>query len=66
MSFTVFTRTWWTRDPALPAGRICRPGRKYTLADRVATEAEALEICRRYNDSHDPGPLSRRAEYDEN
>lgn len=31
----------------------------------VETEEEARAICQRYNDSHDSGFLSRKAEYEE-
>jgi hypothetical protein len=63
--FYCFTRTWWRRNPSWPGGREPGAGKKHTLARNVKTEAEAQAICRRYNDSHDPGFLSRKAEYDE-
>ena len=64
MSYRVFSRTWWRRNPSHPGGREPGAGRKTTLA-RVQTEDEARAICRRYNDNHDPGFLSRKAEYEE-
>ena len=66
MSYRVFTRTWWKRNAAWPRGREPGAGRKTTIQKRVATEAEARAICRRYNESHDPGFLSRKAEFEEN
>lgn len=65
MSYRVFTRNWWRRNPAWPDGREPGAGPKTTLRARVETEAEAREICRTYNATHDPGPLSRKAEYEE-
>jgi len=65
MAFRVFTRTWWRRNSAWPGGREPGAGRKHTLARRVETEEEARAICKRYNDTHDPGFLSRKAEYEE-
>lgn len=65
MSYRVFTRTWWKRNPAWPGGREPNAGRKHTIARRVETETEARVICQRYNDTHDPGFLSRKAEYEE-
>jgi len=62
--FTVFVRNWWrwendalTPDPT---------ARKHTLCRYVPTEEDAQQICREYNASHKPGPLSRKAEYGEN
>ncbi len=61
--FNVFTRTWWKRNPAWPNGREPSAGRKTYLA-RGVSEAEALAICKRYNATHAPGPLSRKAEFE--
>lgn len=58
--YHVFHRTWWKRTPG--GGRVPGAGRKTTIA-RVPTEEEARAICKRYNDTHEPGPLSRKAEY---
>jgi len=59
--FHVFHRTWWRRLPG--GGREPGAGPKTTLA-RVASEVEARAICRQYNATHAPGPLSRKAEYE--
>lgn len=63
-SYNVFTRTWWKRNPSWPNGREPHMGRKTYLARRVSYQ-EARDICKRYNDSHDPGFLSRKAEFEE-
>lgn len=63
--YHVFTRTWWRRNPAWPGGREPGAGRKTTLRRNVETEAEARAICKAYNDTHAPGFLSRKAEYQE-
>ena len=63
--YRVFTRTWWKRNADWPGGREPSAGRKTTIARNVQTEEEAQAICRRYNTSHDPGFLSRKAEYEE-
>lgn len=67
--FHVFHRTWWREadpnDPAdrgYPNGLVPSPGKKHTIA-RVDSEEEALEICRKYRETHDPGRLSDKAEY---
>ena len=62
--YKVFTRTWWRRNPSWPGGREPGAGRKYTIVKNVQTEEEARQICKQYNDTHDPGFLSRKAEYE--
>lgn len=66
MSYRVFTRTWWRENPAWPNGLEPCAGRKTTLAKRLATAEDALEITVQYNSTHPPGRLSRKAEYEEN
>lgn len=61
-SYRVFTRTWWRRNPAYPGGREPGAGRQTTLA-RHCTYKEALAVCERYNSTHKPGFLSRKAEF---
>lgn len=61
--FHCFVRTWWRRNPSYPRGLEPHAGRKRTLRT-VRTEAEARAVCKAYNDTHDPGPLSRKAEYE--
>jgi hypothetical protein len=62
--FRVFTRTWWRDNPAWPNGLEPCPGRKRTIGFR-ASEQEAQELARAYNETHKPGRLSRKAEYEE-
>ena len=59
--YRVFTRNWWRIEKngqKVPAS----DARKYTLC-HTNSEAMARAACREYNDTHDPGPLSRKAEY---
>ena len=65
MSYRVFTRTFWKYNKNKPGGREPHLGRKTTICKRVETVKEAQDICRAWNDSHDPGPLSRKAEFEE-
>ena len=60
--YRVFVRNWWRDNPNYPNGLEPSPGRKYTL-DYVYTEKEARNMCREYNNTHNPGRLSRKAEY---
>jgi len=66
MTYKVFARTWWKYNKNWPDGLEPCMGRKTTLKARCKTEAEARDICRVYNLNHDPGRLSRKAEYREN
>lgn len=62
-SYRVFVRNWWRRD----AQRVVVPApgaRKRTLATHC-TYAEARRIAQRYNETHRPGILSRKAEFEE-
>lgn len=61
MTYTVFVRNWWRRENGR---KVPGPGRKSILFRHVATEDRARDICRVYNENHDPGPLSRKAEYE--
>lgn len=64
-SCTVFVRNWWRweRDRHGMRRLVPDPGaRKRTLA-RGLTEAEAVRMCHQYNETHKPGPLSRKAEF---
>jgi len=62
--YRAFTRTWWISNPVWPDGREPGVGRKTTLAKHL-TYAEAVRVCKQYNDTHSPGKLSRKAEFEE-
>ena len=64
-TYRVFTRTWWKRNPSWPDGREPGAGRKTTIARHCSYE-EAQRIARQYNETHNPGFLSRKAEFEEN
>jgi len=61
--YRVFVRNWWKRNKDWPGGLEPNPTARKTTIAKVKTEAEARDICRVYNANHDPGPLSRKAEY---
>lgn len=63
--YDVFVRDWWKKNPEWPNGREPCAGPKHYLHRRVKTEEEARRICKEYNASHDPGPMSRKAEFEE-
>lgn len=65
--FRVFKRTWWEYDPKYPgekAHRVPGAGPKTPLAV-VDTIEEAREYCKEWNEEHDPGDLSLKAEFEE-
>ncbi len=63
MSYTVFVRNWWIKNKDYPGGLEPGPGKKTVIRRGVDTEDEARKICEEYNETHDPGKLSRKAEY---
>jgi hypothetical protein len=63
--YTVFTRTWWKNNPSWPNGLEPCAGRRTTIGHAETSEA-ARRIAKDYNDSHNPGRLSRKAEYTSN
>ena len=64
--YRIFTRTWWRYNSAYPDKREPCPGRRnYRGHPQRLTYDEAREYCRQWNATHDPGPLSRKAEFEE-
>lgn len=63
--YRVFVRNWWKNNPSYPNGLEPCAGRKTTIKKNVATEDQARSICQVYNANHDPGRLSRKAEYED-
>lgn len=61
-TYRVFVRNWWKRE----AGQLVPDprARKTTIETGLSFEA-ARAFCRAYNASHEPGPLSRKAEFTE-
>lgn len=62
--YNVFTRTWWEKDETAFGGLSPKLGRK-TFLEKSVTKEEAISICKEYNESHEPGILSRKAEFEE-
>lgn len=62
MAYRVFVRNWWRREN----GKLVPdPGARKTTLCKVATEEEARARCQEHANTHNPGPLSRKAEYEE-
>lgn len=63
MSYSIFVRNWWRKNPKWPNGLEPDPTAERTYIGEVDTQEEAREICREYNLENPPGELSRKAEY---
>lgn len=58
--YKVFIRNWWRKEN----GKLVPdPGARKKTLGYCDTQEEAREICKEYNRTHRPGPLSRKAEY---
>lgn len=62
--FRVFHRVWWKANPTWPNGKEPHAGKKYTI-NYFETEESARACAMAWNAAHDPGPMSRKAEYEE-
>ena len=67
ITYQVFVRNWWRRDRCSDGTRqlVPDPGARKTFLARGLTEGEARLMCHTYNLAHEPGILSRKAEYTE-
>lgn len=66
--FTIFVRSWWKYKTDLYGRKtlVPNPGARRTVIATRNTEQEARDYCQDYNNTHKPGPLSRKAEYTSN
>ena len=62
--YKVYHRTWWTNNPSWPNGLEPGAGRKTTIRARVDTIEQARDIAQVWNANHEPGRLSRKAEFE--
>ncbi len=64
--YDVFHRTWWREaeplDGRWPNNLVPCAGEKHYLAHGL-TGAEARAMCKEWNDEHDPGRYSDKAEF---
>ncbi len=60
--FIIFTRTWWKENAAWVNGLEPCIGKSRRIGE-CHSEAEAVRICKEWNDSHDAGRYSRKAEF---
>lgn len=62
--YYTFTRTWWRENPRWPNGLEPQAGRKRRTGHTFTHESEAQRFCKNYNETHNPGRLSRKCEYE--
>jgi hypothetical protein len=66
-SYRVFVRNWWRWERSSVTGerrRVPNPGARKTTLARGLTYAGARQMCHDYALTHEPGPLSRKAEFE--
>jgi len=62
--YKVFHRTWWKQNPSWPNGLEPCGGKKRKIGF-ANTEAAARDMCMVWNAKHKSGPLSDKAEYEQ-
>jgi len=63
--YRCFKRTWWKENPGWPNGLEPEAGeRTYFKNATFDTEEEARAFCQEWNEEHDPGRLSLKAEFE--
>jgi len=62
--FRTFTRTWWKENKSWPNGLEPEAGTAH-YHGRYENEKDARAACKQWNDTHDPGRLSIKMEYEE-
>lgn len=60
--YKVFIRSWYKKDPKT-GKMVPHPHARKTHLAWANSADEARSICKQYNDSHNPGPTSRKAEF---
>lgn len=60
--YIVFTRTWWRRNPSKPGGLEHYHGNRRKIGTAETIE-EARAMCDEWNRTHEPGKMSRKAEF---
>lgn len=67
-TYKVFVRNWYKYQSNGKGKRdiVPNPTARKTVIATVFNESEARERCKKFNESNEPGPLSRKAEYTSN
>ena len=62
--YDVFHRTWWCYNKDWPQGLKPQLGIKHYIQQHLIY-TDAVALCKKWNDEHKPGPLSDKAEFEE-
>lgn len=62
--YDVFTRTWWRKNKNWPNGLEPSLGRKTYIHRAIKTEEQARQLCADHQETHKPGKLSFKAEFE--
>lgn len=65
IKYRAFTRNWWKPNAAWPDGREPEPCARRTYRGTFLSMEEARRFCKQWNDTHEPGPMSNKAEFEE-
>ena len=66
-SYRVFVRNWWRWEArSYDSGKklVPDPGARKTTLAKGMTYEEAFQLCQEYAETHPPGRLSRKAEFE--
>lgn len=62
--YTCFTRNWWKWDYQNGKKiKVPDPQARKTQLQSFSSEEKARQYCEEWNNTHKPGPLSRKCEY---
>lgn len=63
-TYTCFTRNWWKWEYKNGKKELVpNAGARKTKLHTFSSEEKAREYCEEWNNTHNPGPLSRKCEY---
>jgi hypothetical protein len=67
-TYDVFVRDWWRPaergEPGWPYNKVPYPGAPKRYIAKGVSYNEARVLCAEYAADHDPGPMSRKAEFE--
>jgi hypothetical protein len=66
-TYTCFTRNWYRWEMKGTVKKLVPdPGARKTKQETFTTREQAVAFCKQWNETHKPGPLSRKCEFTSN